>query len=103
MGLSIIFISNVLLVQVNSSNTEFVVTTFIKQIKDKVMWASILGTIAGLLIIVYTPLSGFLKLAPLSTGQLLLAVGISCAAVLWYELVKVAKKLINIKAKKDEC
>jgi Ca2+-transporting ATPase len=103
MGLSIILISNVLLVQVNSSNTEFAVTTFMRQIKDKVMWAVILGTIAGLFIMLYTPLNGFLKLAPLSTGQLVLAAGISCAAVLWYELVKVAQKLINMKAEKDQC
>jgi Ca2+-transporting ATPase len=94
MGLSIIFLSNVLLVQVNSSNTEFALRTFIRQIKDRVMWAVIIGTLAGLLIMLYTPLSGFLKLAPLSSEQLLLSAGISCIAVLWYELVKLFRKVI---------
>lgn len=94
MGLSIIFLSNVLLVQVNSSNTEFAFRTFIRQIKDKVMWGVIIGTLAGLLIMLYTPLSGFLKLAPLSSEQLLLSAGISCIAVLWYELVKLFRKVI---------
>jgi Ca2+-transporting ATPase len=94
MGLSIIFLSNVLLVQVNSSNTEFALKTFIRQIKDRVMWAVIIGTLAGLLIMLYTPLSGFLKLAPLSSEQLLLSAGISCIAVLWYELVKLFRKVI---------
>ncbi len=99
MGLSIIFLSNVLLVQVNSSNTDFAIKTFIRQIKDRVMWAVIIGTLAGLLVMLYTPLSGFLKLTSLSSGQLLLSAGISCIAVLWYELVKVAKLVILSKSK----
>lgn len=97
MGLSIIFLSNILLVQVNSSNTDFALRTFIRQIKDRVMWAVIIGTLAGLLVMLYTPLSGFLKLTPLSPKQLLLSAGISCIAVLWYELVKVAKLMIQSK------
>jgi len=93
MGLSIILLSNVLLVQVNSSSTEFAITSFMRQIKDKVMWAVIIGTMALLFVMIYTPLSGFLKLAPLSLGQLFLSAGLSCAAVLWYELVKLGKWL----------
>lgn len=91
-GLSILFFSNVLLVQVNSSSTELMFRTFIRQIGDKVMWAAILGTILGLVIMIYTPLHQFLKLAPLSAAQILLAAGISCIAVLWYELVKAVRK-----------
>ncbi|SHI67697.1 cation-translocating P-type ATPase [Parasporobacterium paucivorans] len=91
MGLSIILISNILLVQVNSSNTEFAFQSFKRQCRDRVMWAVIIGTIAGLLIMIYTPLNGFLKLAPLSAGQLLLTACVSCAAVLWYELVKAGR------------
>jgi len=41
----------------------------------------------------YTPLSGFLKLAPLSLSQMLLVAAVACVAVLWYELVKVVKKI----------
>ena len=99
MGLSIILLSNVLLVQVNSSNTEFAFKTFMRQIKDKVMWAVIIGTIAGIFIMIYTPLSGFLKLAPLSATQLLLSIGISCVAVLWYELVKAGRYVLSRKSK----
>lgn len=97
MGLSVILISNVLLVQVNSSDTEFAFKTFMRQIKDKVMWAVILGTMAGLIIIIYSPLNTFLKLAPLSSGQLLLSAGVSFVAVLWYELIKAGRKLLNDK------
>lgn len=91
MGLSIIFFSNILLVQVNSSNTELAFKTFIRQIKDRVMWAVIIGTLTGLFIMIYTPLAGFFKLAPLSLDQLLLSAGLACVAVLWYELVKIGR------------
>ncbi|HEY5586647.1 MAG TPA: cation-translocating P-type ATPase [Ruminiclostridium sp.] len=91
MGLSIILLSNVLLVQVNSSNTMFAFKTFISLRKDKVIWTVSIGTITGLMVMLYSPLSGFLKLAPLSLNQLLLAVGIAVVAVTWYELVKLVK------------
>lgn len=99
MGLSIIFLSNVLLVQVNSSNTDFAIRTFIRQIKDRVMWAVIIGTLLGLLVMLYTPLCGFLKLTSLSSEQLLISAGISCIAVLWYELIKLGKLVILNKSK----
>ena len=59
---------------------------------DKVMWAVNLGTLVLLVVIIYTPLAGFLKLAPLSAGQMLTALGLSMASVLWYELVKLVRK-----------
>lgn len=93
MGLAIVLLSNLLLVQVNSSHSDFAIQSLFRLMRDKIMWAINIGTIAGLLVILYTPLSGFLKLAPLSAGQFLLALGIACAAVLWYELVKLAKHL----------
>ncbi|SDO70619.1 cation-translocating P-type ATPase [Clostridium gasigenes] len=93
MGLAIIMISNVLLVQVNSSNTEYAYKTFKNMIKDKVMWAANTATIAGLLVIVYTPLSKFLYLSPLSIKQLLTVIGTSIVAVMWYEIVKLVKNI----------
>ena len=95
MGLSIILLCNVLLVLVNSSEREFAFSTFRYLVKDKVMWGVILGTFGVLLAILYTPLSAILKLTPLSGGQLLLAVLLACAAVLWYELVKLSRKTIE--------
>ena len=73
MGLTIILLANVLLVQVNSSDSDFAIKSFKRLIKDKVMWSVSLGTIAGLLVILYTPLCDFLKLSPLSLNQLVLA------------------------------
>ena len=61
--------------------------------KDKIMWAVCIGTLAMIAVILYTPLSGFLKLAPLSAGQLLVSAAVALAAVLWYEIVKLVKRV----------
>lgn len=91
-GLAIIIISNILLVYVNSSNTEFAYQSFKILIKDKVMWAVNGGTVIGLLLIMYTPIAGFLKLAPLGIKELIIVISISIVAVMWYEIVKILKK-----------
>ncbi len=88
MGLTIIIISNMLLVQVNSSNTEFIISSISKVLKDKVIISVNALIIMGLLFIIYSPINTFLKLAPLSYQQMILAIFISVIAVLWYELVK---------------
>ncbi|GLC31202.1 cation-translocating P-type ATPase [Clostridium omnivorum] len=93
MGLTIILLANVLLVNVNSSDSDYAIKSFAKLKKDKVMWTVNFGTLAGLAVILYTPLNSFLKLAPLSLSQLILAAVISAVSVLWYELVKVTKNI----------
>ncbi len=93
MGLVIIMIGNLFLVQVNSSDNEFVYKTFGKLIKDKVMIAIILGTILGVGVILYSPLHTYLKLAPLTFTELSLVVLIAFVSVFWYEIVKLINKL----------
>jgi len=93
MGLVIIMIANLFLVQVNSSDSEYVYRTFGKLIKDKVMIAIIVGTILGVGVILYSPLNTYLKLAPLSLVQLLLVILIAFVSVFWYEIVKLINKL----------
>lgn len=92
MGLSIIMLANLFLVQVNSSDHDFVFRSMIRLSKDKVMWAVNLGTLVLLGVILNTPLSGYLKLAPLSVTQSLMVLGLAALSVLWYELVKLMKK-----------
>lgn len=91
LGLTIIFISNILLVQVNSSKTELFVDSFMKLINDKFILAVNIAIIISLLIIIYSPIHALLKLAPLSCYQMIMAIGVSCLAVLWYEFVKLYK------------
>ena len=88
MGLSIVMLANLFLVLVNSSNYDFIFQSVRHLAQDRVMWAILIGTIAGLFLILYTPLNGILKLAPLAIGQFFLAIGISAVSVLWYEIVK---------------
>lgn len=96
MGLSIIIISNLLLVQVNSSNIDFMCQSIYKLAKDRVMWCVLIGTLSMLGIILYSPLNSYLKLAPLTFKQLLISVVIGIISVLWYEIIKLYK-FIKIK------
>ncbi len=95
MGLAIIMLSNLFLVQVNCSDHDFAIQSVTRLVKDKVMWAVNIFTVLGLFIILYTPMNHFLKFEPLSASQFFGAVGIAAAAVLWYELVKLVKKIIK--------
>lgn len=92
-GLAVIMLANLFLVQVNSSDHEFAFQSARKLMKDRVMWAVNLGTLALLYLILYTPISGMLKLAALPAPFLLAALGLGAGSVLWYDLVKLAKKL----------
>ncbi len=88
MGLSIVMLANLLLVQVNASERDFIFRTARRLAKDKVMWAVNLLTLAGLAAILYTPLHEVLKLAPLNGAQLMTVLGMALVSTLWYELVK---------------
>ena len=92
MALAVIMLANLLLVQVNSSDRDSALSSLRRLRGDRVMWAILLGTLLGLGLILYSPLSGFLKLSPLSGGQVLLSVGLACASVLWYEAVKAVQR-----------
>lgn len=93
MGLAIIMLSNLFLVQVNSSDHDLVIKSIKHLSKDWVMWAVNIGTLLLLAVILYTPASAFVKLAPLSPGCVLAALGIAAASVLWYEIVKLVNHL----------
>ncbi|NCB74267.1 MAG: cation-translocating P-type ATPase [Clostridia bacterium] len=93
MGLAIIMLSNLFLVQVNSSEHDFAFQSIKKLACDKVMWAVNIFTLAGLCAILYTPINAFLKLAPLSASQFFTCLGIAAVSVLWYELVKLVNRL----------
>ncbi len=92
MGLSVIMLSNWFLVPVNSSDTDFFVRSVALLARDRLMAAIFLCASAGFFLMLYSPLSGFLKLAPPTAAQLILAFLIAAVSVLWYELVKLLKK-----------
>ncbi|MGI5900134.1 MAG: cation-translocating P-type ATPase [Christensenellales bacterium] len=100
MGLAVIMLANLFLVLVNSSDHDGVITCIKSLICDRVMQAVIIVTLAGLAAILYTPLSGFLKLAPLSLNQMAMVFAAAAASVLWYEIVKLAWLLSAKRSKK---
>ena len=87
LGLCVLFVSNLFLVYVNSS-TRGAFQTFVLNLKDPVLWAVNGGVLLMIIVVLYTPLSSYLKLAPLSIGQILFVLALSAVAVLWYEVVK---------------
>ncbi len=93
MGLAVILLSNILLVQVNSSDWDYAVISLKRLARDKTMWLVGAGSLAMLLAILYTPLCHVLKLAPLAASDLLLSAVIAVAAVGWYEAVKLVKHM----------
>ncbi len=92
MGITIIMLSNLFLVQVNSSDSSCFFESIKLLFKDRVMWAVNIITIAVVIIILYSPINLFLKLAPLTLYQIGLAFVISAVSVLWYEVVKFINK-----------
>jgi Ca2+-transporting ATPase len=88
MGLAVLMFANLFLCQVNSSDHDFILLSLARLVKDRVMWAINLGTLLMLGIILYTPLSHFLKLAPLSAVQMFSTFLIAAVSVLWFEIVK---------------
>jgi len=92
MGLAILIMANLFLVQVNSSDHDSAMRSIKLLAKDRIMWAVYFCTLTMLFVILYTPLSVFLKLAALSGTQLLTALGLAAASVLWYEFVKLINK-----------
>jgi Ca2+-transporting ATPase len=93
MGLTIIILSNMFLVQVNSSESDFAFRSLARLSKDWVMWTVNIASLLMLAIILYTPITGFLKLASPTAAQFFTSIGIAVAAVFWYEIVKVIKRI----------
>lgn len=92
MGLLIIVISNIFLVQEISSDYDYMITTFFKLIKDKVLIFITFAIIIVFMTIIYSPLNEIFKLHSLTFTQLLLVIIISFISVVWYDFVKLIKR-----------
>ena len=92
MGLLIIVSSNIFLVQEISSDYDYMITTFFKLVKDKVLIFITFAIIIIFMTIIYSPLNEIFKLQFLTFTQLLLVVLISFISVIWYDFVKLIKR-----------
>ena len=88
-------VSNIFLVQVNSSDYDYAIVSLKKLLKDKVMVIVNGIILLGIIIITYSPLHTFLKLKALTIQQLLIVIFISFISVFWYEIIKVITRKLN--------
>ena len=92
MGLLIIVLANVFLVQVNSSEYDYAISSIIKLSKDRVITIINLLLFGIIGIVLYTPINRVLKLTSLSLVNIIVVIVTSFIAVFWYELVKIFKR-----------
>ncbi len=95
MGLSVLMLSNLLLVLVNSSDRDSILHSLRRLAKDRVMWIVNIDILAGLAVILYTPVSSLRKLAPLTAVQLLTVAGLAIISTCWFELVNAIRRPRN--------
>lgn len=94
MAFTIIILSNIFLVEVNSSNN-FAYQNIKNIIKDKVILTIHITIILSLILINYTNIHNILKLTSLNILELSITILISFLSVYWYELIKLYKKYHN--------
>ena len=92
MGLLIIVLANVFLVQVNSSEYDYAISSLIKLSKDRVIITINLLLLSIIAIVLYTPINKVLKLTSLNLINIIVVIVISFISVFWYELVKIFKR-----------
>ncbi len=86
-------LSNLLLVYINQSDKEFAFRNIVN-FKDKVVITVNSIIIAVLIIIAYVPtVNGIVQTAPLSAKNFLLSIAISVLATMWWEIVKLIKRI----------
>lgn len=92
MVFTVLIVANIFLTLVNRSFYYSIFTTL--RYKNKMILFIITITIAITLLLIYIqPLSNFFKFNPLLFPDLLLSIGIGFASVIWYEFVKIKKRL----------
>ena len=93
LALTVLILANILLVYVNQSVIDFRLLTIFK-LKDKVRVFVNLGILIGLGLIVYAPfVNNIAKTTPLHLNQMLMAIVLAMVSTLWWEVVKVIKRL----------
>ncbi|WP_459202140.1 HAD-IC family P-type ATPase [Methanococcus sp. CF] len=90
----ILITSNFFLVYVNQSEIESIFSAFRKFKKDAVLWFVNIGIFGGILVLLYVPSATVIaKTVPLTKTQLILAILLSGVSTLWWELIKLLKRI----------
>ncbi len=94
-GFIVLVLSSILLVLVNCSEKETIITIIRRLKKEKGIWITNLILVVGLFVLIYSPLHDKFGFAPLSFSKLLISVVLSFAAVVWYDIVKIFRNLLK--------
>ncbi len=92
MVFTVLIVANIFLTLVNRSFYYSIFTTLRYKNKLVPLIITITLTITGLLLFV-PPLAAFFEFETLTTSQLLIAIGIGCVSVIWFEMVKFRTRL----------
>jgi P-type Ca2+ transporter type 2C len=92
-GFVVLVISSMLLVLINCSETETIITIIRRLRKEKLIWLVNLVIVIGLLAAIYTPLHLSFGFSSLSLSDMLISITLSFAAVIWYDIVKIFRRL----------
>jgi Ca2+-transporting ATPase len=93
-GFTVLVLSNIFLVSVNSSDTESIIRTLLNTRKDKVIWVVNFIIVLSLCVMVYSPINQYLRLAPLPPRYVFYVLVIALLAVIWYEIYKLMKRVL---------
>ncbi len=94
-GFTVLVFSSILLVLVNCSESETMVTIIKRLKRERGIWMTNLTLLTGLLLLIYTPLHVKFSFVPLSLSNLLISFVLSLAAVVWYDIVKIYRRLLR--------
>jgi Ca2+-transporting ATPase len=90
----ILIAANFFLVYVNQSEIESVFSAFKKFKNDMLLWLVNIGIFGGILIMLYVPsATEIAKTVPLTEKQLISAILISGVSTLWWEVIKLLKRI----------
>lgn len=89
-SLSILILSNLILIYVNSSDTKSMLYVIKEFSKDKIIWLIMSVILFFLISLIYIgPISSIFKTTSLKFFQLILVITISIISVIWFEAIKI--------------
>jgi Ca2+-transporting ATPase len=94
-GFTVLVLSSILLVLVNCSEHESVFVTLYRLRSDWGVWAINLIILSGLFLLIYSPLHEKMGFVPMNLSNLIITIALSLAAVMWYEIVKLFRRLLT--------
>jgi Ca2+-transporting ATPase len=95
LGFATIVFGNLALIFANRSSERSIAATLARP--NPALWWVVLGTLGALAAVVYVPaFAELFRFAPLSAGEVLIALAAGAASVLWFEILKVRAAVLRV-------